>query len=134
MGRIRKPRPEGIHEPNLTPLIDVSLVLVVILLVATPMALQSGIAISKTSSSGRTGATAAMSRVELSILDSDHVSVNRMVVDRAALGPTLSAILRQAPMRDITVRCADGVPHGVFVAVIDEAKASGAAGIAVLGR
>lgn len=130
----RKPRPEGIHEPNLTPLIDVSLVLVVILLVATPMALQSGIAISKTASSGRTGATTPLARVEISILDSDHVAVNRVVVDRAALGPTLSAILRAAPVRDVAVRCADGVPHGVFVSVIDEAKASGAAGIAVLGR
>ena len=40
----RRPATDGIYDPNLTPLIDVSLVLVVILLVATPMALQSGIA------------------------------------------------------------------------------------------
>ena len=37
----------GIYDPNLTPLIDVCLVLVVILLVATPMTLQSGITVSR---------------------------------------------------------------------------------------
>src|SRR5258708_38346415 len=98
-----KRRPEGIHEPNLPPLIDVSLVLVVILLVATPMALQSGIAISKTASSGRTGATTPLARAEISILDSDHAAVNRVVVDRAPLRPTLTAILRAAPTRDVRV-------------------------------
>ena len=36
-------RQTGIFEPNMTPLIDVSLVLVVILMVATPMAFQSAI-------------------------------------------------------------------------------------------
>ena len=35
---------KGIYETNLTPLIDVSLVLVVILLVATPLAFQSSAA------------------------------------------------------------------------------------------
>ena len=30
--------PEGIHDVNMTPLIDVSLVLVVILMITTPMA------------------------------------------------------------------------------------------------
>ena len=63
-----------------------------------------------------------------------HVAVNRIVIDRAALGPTLSALLKDAPVRDVTVRCADGVAHGDFVAVLDEAKAQGAAAIAVVGR
>ncbi len=135
MPRTRRPEPPtGIHDPNLTPLIDVSLVLVVILLVATPMALQSGIAVSKTSSSGRAGAPETVARVEISIEDATHVTVNRMVLDRAAFGPALHAMLRDAQVRDVTVRCADNVPHGVFVSVIDEAKANGAAGIAVIGR
>jgi biopolymer transport protein ExbD len=45
----RKPRKgeSGSYEPNMTPLIDVSLVLVVILMVATPLALQSSIGVSR---------------------------------------------------------------------------------------
>ncbi len=126
-------RPAGIHEPNLTPLIDVSLVLVVILLVATPMALQSAIGVSHAAASARAGATQPVARIEVEILDANRVAVNRIVVDRAAFGPTLHALLRSAPTHDIVVRCAEAVPHGVFVSVIDEAKSSGAAAIAVAG-
>ena len=36
--------------------------------------------------------------------------------------------------RAVMVRCNDQVPHGTFVAVLDEAKAQGAAQIAVMGR
>ena len=129
----RTPAPTGIHEPNVTPIIDVALVLVIILLVATPMALQSGIALSRAAASGRAGAPAAVARVEISILDAGHLTVNRIPVDRASFGPTLQALLRTAPVRDVLVRCADGVPHGVFVSVIDEAKANGAGAIAVVG-
>jgi biopolymer transport protein ExbD len=55
----RSHAPPGIHDPNLTPLIDVSLVLVVILLVATPFALQSGIGVARAPQSGKTGAAFA---------------------------------------------------------------------------
>ena len=43
MRRTRMRHEEAIHEPNMTPLIDVCLVLVIILMVSTPMAFQSSI-------------------------------------------------------------------------------------------
>ena len=132
--RSRIPRQEGIHEPNMVPLIDVSLVLVVILLVATPMALQSGIAVSRAASSGRKAQPARTERVEVSILAADSVLVNRLLVPRPALGARLRALLESSATRQVVVRCADAVPHGEFVAVLDEAKAQGAAAIAVVGR
>jgi biopolymer transport protein ExbD len=125
---------EGIHEPNVVPLIDVSLVLVVILLVATPMALQSGIAVSRAASSGRKAQPVRVERVEITILAADSIVVNRAVVARQALGPRLRTLLTSSATRDVVVRCADRVPHGDFVAVLDEAKAQGAASIAVVGR
>jgi len=125
---------EGIHEPNMVPLIDVSLVLVVILLVATPMALQSGIAVSRASSSGRKAQPARVERVEVSILTADSIVVNRSMVARGALGARLRALLETSATREVVVRCADRVPHGDFVAVLDEAKAQGASSIAVVGR
>ena len=44
----------GNHEINMTPLIDVSLVLVVMLLLATPLALESSIAVRNARKSSRT--------------------------------------------------------------------------------
>ena len=127
-------RMEGIHEPNMVPLIDVSLVLVVILLVATPMALQSGIGVSRAASSGRKALPARTERIEVSILGADSIVVNRSMVARPALGARLRALLDESATREVVVRCDDRVAHGDFVAVLDEAKAQGAASIAVVGR
>jgi biopolymer transport protein ExbD len=132
--RTRVRQSEGIHDPNMVPLIDVSLVLVVILLVATPMALQSGIAVSKAASSGRKAVPAHTERVEIAIVGADSIVVNRALVPRASLGAVLQPLLAASATRAVMVRCSDQVPHGTFVAVLDEAKAQGAAQIAVMGR
>ena len=130
----RSRRMEGIHEPNMVPLIDVSLVLVVILLVATPMALQSGIGVSRAASSGRKALPARTERIEVSILGADSIVVNRSMVARPALGARLKSLLDESATREVVVRCDDRVAHGDFVAVLDEAKAQGASAIAVVGR
>ena len=124
----------GINEPNMTPLIDVSLVLVVILMVAMPLALQSGIGVSSASSSGRKAAPSHTDRVEVSVLSSDSIVVNHTLVRRDALALTLHKVLEESATRQVVVRCADNVPHGDFVSVLDEARAQGAAEIAVAGR
>jgi len=133
-GRQRRSIGELIHEVNMTPLIDVSLVLVVILLVATPMALQSGIAVSQAAASGRAGAHARAARVEITILDESRLLVNRAQVARADLGGALKPLLRDSPNGEVVVRCGEQVSHGAFVGVLDEAKGQGAAQIAVVGR
>ena len=133
MARARVPSDTGINEPNMTPLIDVSLVLVVILMVATPMAFQSSIAVSRASASGKEALPARTEWVEVTLLSADLVLVNKQEVPRSALVSVLEARLRESATRRVLVRCDDAVPHAAFVAVLDDAKASGAAGIAVVG-
>jgi biopolymer transport protein ExbD len=131
----RKGTDPGIHDPNLTPLIDVSLVLVVILLVATPMALQSGIAVSHASASGKAGPTTPVARTEITVLDDTRVQVNRVVVTRQDLAATLAPLLKSSSTGEVVVRCeGENVSHGAFVSVLDEAKHCGAVRIAVVGR
>jgi biopolymer transport protein TolR len=124
----------GITDPNMTPLIDVSLVLVVILMVATPLALQSGLAVSRAGTSGKNAATTRTQRIEIEIVSADSVIVDKDGVSRRRLAEVLAPRLRSSATREVVVRCADDVPHGAFVAVLDEAKADGAAAIAVAGR
>jgi biopolymer transport protein ExbD len=124
----------GINEPNMTPLIDVSLVLVVILMVATPMALQSAIVVGRASASGRAVEKQKIERIELTVIGADSVLVNRQLVSREQLGATLKPLLAASATRDVVVRCDDAVPHGAFVSVLDEARLQGAARIAVTGR
>ena len=124
----------GITDPNLTPLIDVCLVLVVILLVATPMTLQSGIAVSRAASGGKSGAPVHTARIEITIRDDQSLTINRTVIARDQLSAALRPLLAKSPTRDVVVQCADGVSHGTFVSVLDEAKLEGAGHIAVVGR
>lgn len=124
----------GIFEPNMTPLIDVSLVLVVILMVATPLAFQSSIAVRNAAATGRKAQDLARTeRIELMIHADGTVGVNRMIVPREALTVTLKPLLEQSSTHMIVVRCEDAVTHGQFVAVLDEAKSLGAVQIAIVG-
>ena len=134
LGR-RKVKPgDVIAEPNMTPLIDVSLVLVVILMVATPMAFQSSIAVNTAAQSGKTAVEAARTeRIELLVHGDGTIGVNRLVVPREALAATLRPLIERSATRMVVVKCDDDVSHGVFVGVLDEAKVLGAAGIAVMG-
>jgi len=124
----------GIYDPNMTPLIDVSLVLVVILMVATPLAFQSGIAVNAASRSGKQSTEQVKTeRIEVSVLANGRVTVNRTTVARDSLGRMLGPLLRAAPNGMLVLRCDDGVPHGDFVSVLDEARQLGAGKIAVVG-
>ena len=125
----------AITEVNLTPLIDVCLVLVVILLVATPLAFESAIAVRSAAAAGRKAAqTTKDERIELRILDETTISLNREQLTRETLGSRLRPLLENSSTRKVVVSCAPGVSHGAFVSVLDLAKISGAADIAVLGN
>jgi biopolymer transport protein ExbD len=124
---------EGINEPNMTPLIDVSLVLVVILLVATPMALQSGIAVSRAGEAGRQAAPARSERIEVTIRSPERIELNGRPVMLATLGSALQPLIAASATRQVVITCADSVPHGTFVAVLDEARRQGAVGLGLAG-
>ncbi len=132
--RWRMRNPESIHEPNMTPLIDVSLVLVVILMVATPMAFQSSIGVQKAAQAGKAAALAAKTeRVEITIVSADSVAVNRTAVPRKDMKLLLQPLIQLSSTKMVIIHCAETVPHGAFVSVLDEAKQCGAANIAVVG-
>jgi len=124
---------DAIFDVNMTPLIDVSLVLVVILMVATPLAFQSSIALRTAARSGRqASAVAAADRIELGVRADGRVQVDRVVVERRDLAARLAPLLEASVTRLVVVHCEDGVPLGDFVSVLDEARALGAGRIAVV--
>jgi biopolymer transport protein ExbD len=125
----------GHHDVNLTPLIDVSLVLVVILLLTSPLALESSILVRSNAASGKKAAKdTKMDYVELRIVSRDVVEVNRKAVDRMTLKQTLAPLVEGSTSGRVILTCAGDVPHGVFVDVLDQIKQSGAADIAVTGN
>ena len=134
MRRTRMRHEEAIHEPNMTPLIDVCLVLVIIILVSTPMAFQSSIGVQRAAKAGQKAAfTARSERVEITLVSPDVVVVNQNQIPRGSLTGLLKPLLDASATKLVVVRCGDGVSHGDFVSVLDDAKACGASQIAVVG-
>jgi biopolymer transport protein ExbD len=130
-----RPETTGHHEVNMTPLIDVSLVLVVILLLATPLAFESAVAIKRTETSGKKAEDPKQVEVvEIDIVSDDVVFVNRTEVARADLVTALSPLLGRSLPQQVVVTCADDVSHGAFVNVLDLTKLSGATTIAIMGE
>jgi biopolymer transport protein TolR len=133
--KLLKKKAPGDYDINMTPLIDVSLVLVVMLLLLTPLAFESSIAVRKAASSAKQSVKREKEeRIELHVVSEDSVIVNRTLVARAELSDVLGPLLRDKVQRRIVIDCADDVSHGAFVSVLDQAKLCGAAEIAVLGR
>jgi biopolymer transport protein ExbD len=129
----RQPAAEGQEvQVNLTPLIDVSLVLVVILLLATPLAFESSLGLRRTRTDDKQVSEEALpTRVSLDIISDTEVKVNDVVVPLKNLPTVIAPLLAAAASRDVAVRCADRVSHGTFVQVLDITKLCGATGIAV---
>ena len=123
------------HEVNMVPLIDVSLVLVVMLLLATPLAFESRIDVASASRTAKQAQEVEKSeRIEIAVVSEDSVRVNRRLVARASLGEVLTPLMEASADRSVVVACAPGVTHGAFVDVLDRAKTSGASDIAVIER
>jgi biopolymer transport protein ExbD len=124
----------GLSEVNMTPLIDVSLVLVVILLLATPLAFESSFGVRKSTATARKASDEKKeARIELAIESDSTVRVNRTLVAIEDLGSHLAPLLAESSTQDVSVRCSDGVTHGTFVHVLDVTKMNGAKEIAVAG-
>jgi biopolymer transport protein ExbD len=122
-------------EVNMTPLIDVSLVLVVMLILATPLAFESRIDVSTAAKSGQKAKEEKPSeRIEIIIENDDNVRVNNTPVKRAALESALLPLMAASVDHGVFVGCEPGVSHGAFVDVLDQVKQSGANDIAVFDK
>lgn len=125
----------GNYEVNMTPLIDVSLVLVVMLLLATPLAFESSINVRKSAATAKAAQEKSDdTRIELTVVSDDSVRVNRRVVAIADLTPMLRPLFEASQSDLVVIQCQDGVSHGSFVDVLDQTKLCGAGEIAVAGK
>ena len=116
----------------MTPLIDVSLVLVVIRLLATPLAVESSIAIKQAAISGKkANEESKKERVEIDILSDEILVINRETISQSSLEEILTPLLASSSEHVVVVSCQDEVSHGRFVNVLDRAKLCGAQKIAV---
>ena len=121
---------------NLTPLVDVSLVLVVIFMATAPMFMQSGIIVTS-GEKKRTAEVKASSSPKRSILiklKASQIWLNQHLVNEADLPNLLKRMLAESETRRVIINPGREVRHGRVIKFMDMAKQSGAANLVILGK
>jgi biopolymer transport protein TolR len=116
---------------NVTPIIDVALVLVIILLITAPMLSLSDIDITLPSAVSR-GVEEEV-KVNVTLSESGEMSINEHMVHRNDFVPMLKSLLANPGNKNVLVvlRADTDVPYSSIRTILAEARAAGAARLAI---
>ena len=134
MIRRRQQRVEMITRPNMTPLIDVALVLVIILLVTAPMLSVADLPVQLPQAVTREAEDER--NVSITLGADGRLAVDDQVVSRDALSPTLASKLALPGNKNVlvVVRADSGAPFSEVRSLLEDARRAGAARIAIATR
>jgi biopolymer transport protein ExbD len=125
----------GMREVNMTPLIDISLVIVTMLILTTPLSFESSIALRQSSPRAPDPEEGQVTeRLELHLVSEETLELNGMLVKLDSLEESLRPAVESSATKQVIVTCEDAVSHGTFVRVIDLAKMCGAEEIGVMEK
>lgn len=125
-------RDEPITAINVTPLVDVCLVLVIIFMAVAPMAVTLGIKVMETRASNAEGKASVDENVSVSIAHDGTISVNGQKTDGLTFRGALAAALARSKDRMVVVTADARDKVGLVVSVLDAAKQSGALKLALM--
>ncbi|TPW20124.1 MAG: biopolymer transport protein ExbD [Elusimicrobia bacterium] len=123
---------DPITDINVTPLVDVSLVLVIIFMAIAPFAMQSGIKVLESKAKAAVGKVSASENVSLRLSKEGVVTLNGKEVARESLGAVLAEALAASKDRMVTLSADDENFVGDVVSLLDAAKQAGAQKIAIM--
>ena len=122
-------RQRALSDINITPLVDVVLVLLIIFMLTAPI-IQSGIEVDVPKT--RTVKEVTEERVVVSIDKAQRVYIGNDPVNIHELGAKLHGKVRDPQRQSIYVRADAEVPFGVFATVMDAVKQSGITNVSIV--
>ena len=134
MSRRRQSWSEMITKPNMTPLIDVALVLVIIMLVTAPMLSVADLPVNLPQAATREAENER--NVSITLGADGRLAVDEQVVSFDALVMTLQKRLAEPGNRDVlvVVRADSGAPYSSVKRLLEQARAAGATRLAIATR
>ena len=132
--RFRVQRPELITRVNVTPIIDVALVLVIILLVTAPMMSVADLPVDLPTA--RTREAEDERNVSITIGSNGQFAVDEHTIARGSLRATLETRLAEPGNKDVLVviRADTSVPFATIRGTLEDARSAGARRLAVATR
>lgn len=123
---------EPITQINVTPLVDVCLVLVIIFMAVAPMAVTLGIKVLETRASNAEGKASVDENVNIRIAADGAITVNGTATDGMTFRGTLVAALAKSKDKMVIVTADAKNKVGLVVEVLDASKQAGALKLAVM--
>lgn len=107
---------------NMTPMIDVMLVLLIIFMVAAPM-LTTGVEVNLPES--RTGRNLESEALTVTLSQDGRIEFEKQFVLESALKTQLRQLARQGRKRPVMVRADHNIPYGRVIAIVDAIREAG---------
>jgi biopolymer transport protein ExbD len=123
---------EPITQINVTPLVDVCLVLVIIFMAVAPMAVTLGIKVLETRKSTAEGKSSVDENVNILITLDGAIAVNGVKTDGLTFRPVLASALKSSKDKMVIVTADARNKVGLIVEVLDASKQAGALKLAVM--
>ena len=125
---------EAITDINVTPLVDVALVLVIIFMAVSPFMLQAGLQVSESKAGAATGKASLDENVQVSLAEDGRIVVNGEEVSLPDLKSKLKEAIPKSKDGLVTLQAEKANRVGQVVEILDIAKQSGARKVAILNK
>jgi biopolymer transport protein TolR len=115
----------SLSQINVTPFVDVMLVLLIIFMVTAPM-LEQGVEVNLPEVADSPGLEASKEPVVVTVTQSGAISIGRTPIENAAkLAPVLQQILKNRKEKEVFLEADRDVPYGKVVQVMAAIKGAG---------
>lgn len=123
---------EPITDINLTPLVDVSLVLVIIFMAVAPFALTAGIKVLQSKASAAVGKVSLSESIQVKLDHSGNLTLNGAAVTREDYQAAVAKALEKSEDKFVIVKADTDNRVGQVVSLLDDAKQAGALKMALM--
>jgi biopolymer transport protein ExbD len=125
---------DPITEINVTPLVDVALVLVIIFMAVSPFVLQAGLLVSESKAGAAIGKSALGENVQVTLTKDGKIQVNSVEVQPSDLFNVLKDHIQESKDGLVTLEAQEQNLVGQVVEILDMAKQAGAKKVAILNK
>lgn len=123
---------DAITDINVTPLVDVSLVLVIIFMAVAPFAVQSGIKVLQSKARAQVGKVSLSESIQVKLTAAGAIKLNGAEVAAPDFPARIARALLASKDKFVVIKADDGNKVGDVVTLMDTAKQAGAVKLALM--